>query len=146
MPSTDSSKGSEATPNSSDVPSPLPKGTITLLGGLRAIAGAAIVLAPVTMCKIFAIPLSGSAIPIARLVGIRDLVLGELLFTADNGGDSRREVKRAFIAGAASDAVDIGITVSALAMGQFSRMGAGLFGGGAAAFLVMGLYGLKNMH
>jgi hypothetical protein len=146
MPSTDSSKGYETIPSSSNVPSPLPKRTITLLGGLRIVAGAAIVLAPVTMCKLFAIPIAGSAIPIARFVGIRDLVLGELLFTADGGGDSRREVKRAFIAGAASDAVDVGIAATALAMGQFSRMGAGLFGGGAATFLILGLYGLKNMH
>src|ERR1700733_1937134 len=98
MPSTDSNKGYETIPNSSATPSLLPTGTITLLGGLRAVAGAAIVLAPVTMCKLFAIPLAGSAIPVARLVGIRDLVLGELLFTADGGGDSRREVKRAFMA------------------------------------------------
>jgi hypothetical protein len=144
--STDSNKGYEAIPSPSDAPSTLPKGTIALLGGLRIVAGAAIVLAPVTMCKLFAIPIAGSAIPVARLVGIRDLVLGELLFTADGGGDSRREVKRAFMAGAASDAVDVGIAATALAMGHFSRMGAGLFGGGAATFLLLGLYGLKRMY
>jgi hypothetical protein len=146
MPSTDSNKSYEAIPSPSDVPTPLPKGTITFLGSIRAVTGLALVFAPVTVCKIFAIPIAGSAIPITRLLGIRDFALGGLLYTADDGGDSRREVKRAFAAGAVSDAVDVGIAATALAMGHFSRMGAGLFGGGAASFFIIGLYGLKSMN
>jgi len=68
------------------------------------------------------------------------------MLTAGHEIKDRREVKRTLIAGATSDAIDIGIAIFALNQGQMSRMGAGMFGGGAALLLLLGMYGLKSLE
>jgi hypothetical protein len=82
---------------------------------------------------------------VARGLGTRDIVLGELLLTADKSAEDRKEVRRALWAGVATDAADVGVTALALATGQISRTGAGLFGGAAMAGLIVGLVGLRSL-
>ena len=122
-----------------------PKTTITVLGAVRAVTGAGLIIAPVFFGRMFHVPVTASSALLARGFGTRDLVLGELLLTADANAKDRKEVKRALWAGVATDALDIGTTVFALATGQLSRTGAGMFGGAAAGLVLMGIYSLRNM-
>lgn len=148
MPGSDSIKSYQSIPtNDSDqITKPIAKTTITALGAIRAVAGAGLLIAPVFIGKLFHVPVTAQSALLARAVGTRDLVLGELLLTADKDTKDRKEVKRALWAGVSTDALDVGATVFALATGQLTRTGAGLFGGGATAFLLLGMIGLRSLH
>jgi hypothetical protein len=148
MPATDSIKSYQSIPtiDSDEKPKPYAKGTIMALGAIRAFAGASLLLAPQFIGRLFHVPVTAQSALLARAVGTRDLVLGELLLTADGTTNDRKEVKRALWAGVATDALDIGATVFALASGQLSRTGAGMFGGGATALVLLGAIGLRSFH
>ncbi|KAH7245172.1 hypothetical protein BKA59DRAFT_526690 [Fusarium tricinctum] len=84
--------------------------TIKTVSILRIIFGGACVIAPQTTCEIFfySVPAAFSILP--RLFGIRDLLLGALLVTAEDknvpsGG--RRELRRTLWANIAADSVDV---------------------------------------
>jgi hypothetical protein len=147
MPATDSVKSYQSIPTheSEDVVKPIPKKTITALGAVRAVSGAGLLVAPIFIGKLFHVPITAQSSLIARAVGTRDIVLGELLLTADAKSKDRNEVKRALWAGVATDALDVGATVFALATGNISKTGAGLFGGAAAAFLLLQLFSLRKI-
>ena len=144
----DSIKSYQSIPAANDelIPKPIAKNTIFALGAIRAVAGAGLLIAPVFIGKLFHVPVTAQSALLARAVGTRDLVLGELLLTADKNGTDRKEVKRALWAGVAADALDLGATVFALSTSQLSKTGAGLFGGGATAFLLLGLVGLRSLN
>lgn len=77
---------------------------------------------------------------LARLFGIRDLILGELLLTAEDkklpdGG--KREIKRALWANLAADAVDMCNIGFAVATGTIEGLPAAIFGGGAALLVAL---------
>lgn len=83
-----------------------------------------------------------------RLFGVRDLALGELLFTAEdkdspNGG--RREIKRALLAGIGCDCVDVASIVFGVATGTVGKAPALIFAGGAAAFVGLGALGMRGL-
>jgi hypothetical protein len=118
---------------------------ITALGLLRIVAGGACLLAPTLTGRIFHVPIGPQSIIIARMLGIRDVVLGELLLTADKNGKDQKELKRALWAGVATDVVDVGSCALALASGTLSRTGTGLLGGGAVVFALMGMGLLRSL-
>src|ERR1700761_6000400 len=64
---------------------------ITALGLLRIVAGGACLLAPTLTGRIFHIPIGPQSIILVRMFGIRDVVLGELLLTADKSGKDQKE-------------------------------------------------------
>jgi hypothetical protein len=148
MPATESTKSYQSIPadENDEQLKPIAKGTIAALGVVRAFAGAGLLLAPQFIGKLFHVPVTAQAALLARATGSRDLILGELLLTADGTTKDRKEVKRALWAGLATDALDIGATAFALASGQLGRTGAGLFGGGAAALFLLGVIGLRSLH
>jgi hypothetical protein len=148
MPAADSIKSYQSIPTTDPEQQfrPYAKNTITALGAIRAIAGAGLLIAPQFIGKLFHVPVTAQSALLARAVGTRDLVLGELLLTADRSAKDTKEMKRALWAGLATDALDIGATVFALASGHLTRTGAGLFGGGAAAFLLLGTIGIRSLH
>jgi hypothetical protein len=148
MPATDSIKSYQSIPNDENehLSKPIAKTIITALGAIRAVGGAGLLIAPIFVGKVFHVPITAQSSLVARAVGTRDLVLGELLLTADTKSKDRTEVKRALWAGIATDALDIGATVFAIASGNLSKTGAGLFGGGATAFLLLGLVGLRSLN
>ncbi|KIW01359.1 uncharacterized protein PV09_07130 [Verruconis gallopava] len=145
MPATESIKSYGSVPDQAQEMKPYAKGAITALGAIRAVLGAGLLIAPRFVGGLFHIPVTAQSALIGRAVGGRDLVLGELLLTADGSQKDRKEVKRALWAGLAADALDIGSIVFAVASGQLSRTGAGLFGGGATAFVLLGVVGLRSL-
>jgi hypothetical protein len=74
------------------------------------------------------------------MFGIRDAVLGGLLYTADNPA----AVRRALIAGAVVDGIDALSCVYSVLNGDVEMLAADLVGGGALIFFVMGLWGLRK--
>ncbi|KAF2116167.1 hypothetical protein BDV96DRAFT_44569 [Lophiotrema nucula] len=66
---------------------PLPKTNATAikaLGALRIALGVACLVAPRWSCALFQFPVPAAYSVMPRLIGVRDLVIGELLITAEN--------------------------------------------------------------
>ena len=113
---------------------------ITVLSSLRMGFGGFSLLAPSTTLSLFQMPVHPSAAVATRLFGVRDLVLGGLLWTAD----SPAAVRRALIAGAMVDGIDALGAVYGLWQGDLDMLATDLVGGGAIVFFAMGLYGLRS--
>ncbi|KIL93756.1 hypothetical protein FAVG1_02317 [Fusarium avenaceum] len=114
--------------------------TIKTVSFLRVVLGAACVIAPQLTCEIFFYPVPAAFSILPRLFGIRDLLLGALLVTAEDrnipsGG--RRELRRTLWANIAADSVDVISIVLSLAQGNLERLPAAALGGGAGIFLIM---------
>ncbi|KAF2706425.1 hypothetical protein K504DRAFT_459731 [Pleomassaria siparia CBS 279.74] len=121
---------------------------IKALSILRIITGASVLIAPIWTCGIFRLPIPASAGVVVRLVGARDIALGELLLTAEDKSSwtgGRREIKRALWTGIGTDAVDVCSLLVGVATGTLGRVPAALFGGGAALFLGLGAVGLRGL-
>jgi hypothetical protein len=117
---------------------------ITFLSTARIGFGTLSFLAPSSTLSLFRVspvPVPGSAILATRMFGIRDAVLGALLYTADNPA----AVRRALIAGAVVDGIDAMACVYGVMNGDIEMLGADLVGGGALVFLAMGFWGLRGL-
>jgi hypothetical protein len=113
---------------------------ITLLSTLRIATGSLSLLLPSTTLSLFQMSNPGSALVGMRLFGVRDAILGGLLWTAD----SPAAIRRALIAGAVVDGIDVlGLAYGAW-QGDLSGLSADMWGGGAAVLLGLGLYGLRK--
>jgi len=146
--------------------------TLTTLSTLRMAAGVGLLAAPRLTTIAFLVPYASSASLITRMGGVRDFVLGALLFTAnrnrsasasiisspsDEGvvkpdtepllGGVRNgemgEVRRALMAGMLVDAVDIVSCLVCMGEGTLPLEGMGIAGGGAVVFLGLGAWGLR---
>lgn len=121
---------------------------IKALSILRIALGASTVIAPRWTCGLFMLPLPATSGILARLFGVGDIVLGELLITAEdkNSADGgRREVKRALWAGIGADCVGLASFAFELAAGNVGRTPSFLFAGGAAACIGLGALGLQGL-
>lgn len=117
---------------------------ITFLATARLAFGSLSLVAPsptLSLFRVSAQPVPGPAILMTRMFGTRDAVLGAMLHTADNPA----AVRRALIAGAVADGLDVLSCVFAVWSGDVEMLGADLVGGGAFLFLVMGLWGLRGL-
>lgn len=122
-------------------------GCVTALGVLRIGVGAACIIAPQFTCNLFRLPASPQIALVTRLTGVRDIVLGELLLTANRSGeDKHHELKRTLWANVATDVVDVGSCAVALYTGAVGRTAAGLFGGGAVLFVLLGVESLVGLR
>ncbi|KAH8704106.1 hypothetical protein BGW36DRAFT_423632 [Talaromyces proteolyticus] len=144
-------------------PSNFAIGTVQALAWLRVVAGGAALVAPSFTAKLFFLPgvTPGSLASYQlRLFGIRDAVIGELLYTVrpkfpsaaspasqteSDWERDRKELRRMLWANVATDALDVVVTGTALAAGIIPRSAAVAVGGGATVFLLMGLVGLKTI-
>lgn len=114
---------------------------LTFLAGARIAFGTASCLLPSPTLSLFRLaPAPGSTLLATRMFGVRDAVLGGLLYTADNPA----AVRRALIAGAVVDGIDALSCVYGVLNGDIEMLAADLVGGGAVVFMVMGLWGLRR--
>jgi hypothetical protein len=122
--------------------------TIKALGYARIGLGAASLLAPRFTCGLFKLIISNETGTVARLFGVRGVVLGELLITADDKtllGGGRRELRRLLRANMGCDMIDICSIAFAVASGHMDRLPGALLAGCAAMGVGMGLLGLKTV-
>lgn len=114
--------------------------TIKTVSVLRIIFGAACVIAPQLTFEIFFYPVPTAFSILPRLFGIRELLLGALLFSAEDrnipsGG--RREITRTLWANIAADSVDLISIMLSFAQGNLGRLPAVALGGGAGILLIV---------
>jgi hypothetical protein len=139
-------------------PTPFTVGVVNGLSYLRAIAGFSCIIAPTFTGKLFQIPIVANSTNsiLLRLFGVRDAVIGELLWTVrPRSGEwtkslaaahaEQKELKRILWANVATDGLDLACIAFALSKGALSKPAAACVGGGAATFLVMGLIALKEL-
>jgi hypothetical protein len=121
---------------------------IKALSILRFALGTTAAIAPRFTCGLFMLPVPAGVSVMTRLVGAGDLVLGELLITAEdkNSADGgRREIKRALWAGIGADCVSLASFAFELASGTVGRAPALLFAGGAAATIGLSALGMRGL-
>jgi hypothetical protein len=114
--------------------------TNKILAGLKMSFGALSLLVPSTGLTLFRFPTHAAALVPMRMFGIRDLVFGGLLWTAD----SPEAIRRALIAGAICDGVDIGIFAYGAWAGDLDFLTADLAAGAGAALVGLALWGLRK--
>ncbi|ORY08447.1 hypothetical protein BCR34DRAFT_603533 [Clohesyomyces aquaticus] len=127
---------------------PTASGAIKALAILRGAIGVGCLIAPHWSCALFRYPIPASGAVITRLLGAREIVLGELLFTAEDktshdGG--RREIRRALWANMASDGIDVFSILFGVATGTMGKVPGSLLAGGAIAFLGLGALGMRGL-
>ena len=110
------------------------------LAALRIGIGSASFFLPGLTTTALFYPVPAGSLLAVRLFGCRDLLLGTLLWTAKTP-EARR---RAVMAGAAVDALDIAASAWAYLGGEVDAMPAMAFGGGAVSFLVLAAVGWKG--
>jgi hypothetical protein len=110
------------------------------LAALRIGVGSASFLLPSLTTNVLFYHLPASSLLSVRLFGCRDLLLGVLLWTAKTP-EARR---RAVMAGAAVDALDVVACAWAYLGGEIDVMPALSFGGGAVSFLTLAALGWKG--
>lgn len=117
------------------------------LAVFRPLVGVAFVFAPTVLRKAF-IPgehFETTSIFLPRLVGIREIVIGSLLWKAlrRRGDNNHEEVHRFVLANLAIDLMDAASAGAAIVAGKSTEhMAAGWFGAGAILFVLLGLLGL----
>lgn len=124
------------------------KTAINTLAILRIGVGAASLFAPRWTFGLFQYAVPQTSSSIVRLYGVRDAILGDLLYTAEDksvpdGG--RREMRRALWGNIAADAVDICSIGFAVATGSLGRLPGVLIAGGAAVGVGLGALGLRGL-
>ncbi|KAF2830570.1 hypothetical protein CC86DRAFT_163193 [Ophiobolus disseminans] len=128
--------------------SPTTQAIVKVLTLIRVVTGAACLVAPRYTCALFRISVPAEQAIVVRMVGIRDVVFGGLLITAedkDSGDGGRREMRRAIWAGIAVDAVDIASLAFGVAVGQIGNATGGLLGAAAVGALGLGAVGLGGL-
>lgn len=115
------------------------------LGLIRAGVGVACLIAPQFTCGLFRLPITAQTAFIARIVGSREIVLGDLTFTAKKDQKDRTDVRRLLQANFAADVMDVGALAYAFTTGMVSKTGLGLFGSGAVVFVGMAAAGLRSL-
>jgi len=137
---------------------PTPRGTATAVHALawaRALTGGLAFLSPALTAKLFLVPgvtaASMSAYQL-RLFGVRDFVIGELLWVErpplDGAPMDRRDraaLRRMLVANVVTDGLDVLATAGAFYVGAIPKPAALMVGGGAVAFLSLGLLGLARI-
>jgi hypothetical protein len=104
--------------------------------------------APQFTANLFRIPITPQQNILGRLIGIREIVLGEYIWFCRGGltdASQRKELRHILMANIVVDTVDIASCAYGFARGTMSKPAAGLFGGGAILFAVMGLVGLNGL-
>jgi len=121
---------------------------IRVLSVARIALGASTLIAPTWTGTLFLYSIPASASILARLYGVRELALGEMLITAEDKsspGGGRRELRRTLLACIGSDAVDVCSAVFAVATGAMDIVPGALSGGGAAVLMVLGCLGFSGL-
>lgn len=129
---------------------------IRTIAVLRLSLGSASLTVPHSAIPLFGIPLTSDSAILARLFGIRELVLGGLLWAARPHSDAARkntsldvdrgqELRRVLLAGLVVDAVDVCSCAVGALNGTLDGPAIGLVGGGALVAVALGLLGLRGL-
>jgi hypothetical protein len=115
---------------------------ITLLSTLRFTVGVVGFLGPSTTAKLMGHPAPASSVISNRLWASRDGILAGLLFSAS----SDESVRLALLGGITADVLDIVSVALGLLDGSVGTKTAVAFGGGAMAFVGLGLVALNGLE
>ncbi len=113
---------------------------LTFLASSRSLFGAAFLLAPEHSSGLINFPFHPNAAHGLRLFGVRDVVVGGLLWSAD----TPKLKRQALIAGLIIDVIDLISTGVGLWEGTLDNTRA-VWTGGAAVFVALGLWGLRDL-
>ena len=127
---------------SSEKRSPLPVFSTTLLAALRIAVGGSTLVLPLQASALFGVPMAPENKIMARLFGIRDLVLGVLLWTSRGESEILR---RAMWAGLVIDAVDVCSCAFGVLDGTVRNRAILSVGAGALSFVGLALLGLRSI-
>lgn len=122
---------------------------------LRVLIGGGVLIAPSHTLPLFGIPLATQTTILARMCGIRELILAGLLWSARtdsnptlksaaSDGEVRRELRRALMAGLVADAVDVCSAVVGVMEGTLEGPAIGWIGGGGALGVALGIVALRG--
>lgn len=121
-----------------NAPKPLSRTAARATALARLLFGAACILAPTFTMRLFAIDVPPGASLLVGLMGTREIVLGELLLTADAAqarGEGKSPVRRILWGVVAVEALDLCVMGMGVARGEVGWSGFGLFSGFVAAAL-----------
>lgn len=111
------------------------------IGALRFLTGALFLFAPDLGSRLFLIPFTPEASLSCRLFGVREVVLGSLLWRAKDSEEGRK----LYVQTVAVDSIDLIATAITHIEGQLALIPAvTTVGGGIMVFLALGLVGLKQ--
>ncbi|KAF1812900.1 hypothetical protein P152DRAFT_473433 [Eremomyces bilateralis CBS 781.70] len=125
-----------------------PLGIIKTISIARAIFGGACIFTPHLITQMFQLPLPRGTELFPRLFGVRDLVVGELLWLTLRGErteEQLKQIRRVVWANIAIDSIDVVSTIWEFAMGRIAGEAALVTGGGAAVFAAVGAAGLYQI-
>ena len=128
--------------------------SITTLAVLRMLVGASTLLVPGRAGPPFGIPITAPTMILGRLFGVRDLVIGGLLWSAPShstatiavNGECRRTLRRALVVGLIIDTVDVCSNIVGFVDGTLEPRAIVGVGVGAAFFAGLGLLGLRGLE
>ena len=143
--STSPLKGASTSSNDPSSSSRITTGAINVLAVGRAAVGVGLMIAPRAIVGFFGIPLTASTAIYGRMIGGRELVLGDLTYMVNKEKKDRSELRHVLWANVAFDALDIGALAYGFATSAVSRTAVGLFGGGALSFIALGAIGLRSL-
>lgn len=109
----------------------------------RLFVGALIAIIPHFSAKLLLLPSSRAFILPMRACGVREFVLGGLLFSARNSDEAFQ--RQALLAGAAVDALDVVFTVATWVLGDLDGAPAGVLAGCACTNLLLGWLCLRAL-
>ncbi|KAB8238403.1 uncharacterized protein BDW43DRAFT_306266 [Aspergillus alliaceus] len=125
--------------------------SVTLLSMGRIAGGFLFLLAPKLDASTFFLPYEPSTAVFSNLVASRDIVIGTLLYTAQepsgikNLGRPNRDLKRALMAEIAVDAAELVTNFVCFMNGSLSAAGFRGLGGGTLVCLGIGVYNYLNL-
>ncbi|PVI05067.1 hypothetical protein DM02DRAFT_650992 [Periconia macrospinosa] len=142
---------SNSTPNTS--PTNLSKMeyyNIKALAIMRLCIGASCIFIPGPVFALCGYPLRTIELStFARMIGARDLILGDLLYTAEDktaADGGKREMRRALWGGMAADLFDAGVVVAAVSGGYLRKGPGSFFIGGVMVAVGQAVWGLKALR
>lgn len=123
------------------------RGLITVIGVSRTLAGLGCLLAPAVTAKAFGFStLSPEAALLTRMLGAREIVIGEGLLLAESASHgtphlqaARQQVARGIWANIATDGLDIAAVLLTLVVGMADGVPVGKMAATAGLFVVLGL-------
>lgn len=116
---------------------------LTPFSGSRLLVGALIAISPHLSATLLLLPTSRAYVLPMRGCGVREFVLGGLLYSARNSDETFQ--RQALLAGVTTDALDVVFTLATWILGDVDGAPAGVIAGCACANLLMGGLCLKAL-
>ena len=115
----------------------------TIFLGSRLSVGALLAICPRFSASVLLLPTSRDLVLPMRACGVREFIIGGLLFSARNSDEAFQ--RQALLAGVATDTLDLVITAATWMLGDLNGDSAGVLAGCAIANLLMGWLFLRAL-